>query len=110
MDRGTLSTLRSMIRPLAPAGTLTMERAAAVASLNFEVARFHADVAQAERLLAITGIVDEPHQKELIARALHLGKQREALMGTHGTPGDAPGAGAAAAALPSAGALAAMGA
>jgi hypothetical protein len=83
MDQATLATLKRMIRPVSLAGAMTMERAASLASLNFEVARFHAAVIQAERILELAGILDERIERELVARALELARLREALASPH---------------------------
>jgi hypothetical protein len=90
MDQATLATLKRMIRPVSLAGAMTMERAASLASLNFEVARFHAAVIQAERILGLAGILDERLERELVARALELARLREALVGGDAKPGDGP--------------------
>lgn len=72
MDRTTLSTLKRMIRPVSLCGALTAERAASVVGLNFEIARFHATVIRAERILDETGALETRLERELVGQALHL--------------------------------------
>lgn len=81
MDRATLETLKRMIRPISLNGTLTLEQASSAANLNFDIARFHAAVAQAERILKLAGVVDDRLEHELMARALQLTQRREELAG-----------------------------
>jgi hypothetical protein len=80
MDLATLETLKRMIRPISLYGTLTLEQASSAANLNFDVARFQAAVAQAERILALAGCVDDRLEHELVARALLLTDRREQLL------------------------------
>jgi post-segregation antitoxin (ccd killing protein) len=79
MDRETLATLRRMIRPVTLRGAQTMERASSLASLNVEISRFHAAVRVAERMLELSGTLDEGIERELVARARHLAWLREGM-------------------------------
>ena len=76
MDHASLSALRSRIRPVELRGSFTLEQASAAVAVNRDVARFHAAVAQAERILEIVGELDVRLEHELAARALDLVRAR----------------------------------
>lgn len=80
MDQETLATLKRMVRPIEVGGAFTLESASSVVSLNFEVARFHAAVIEAERILGQAGVLDERFERELVGRALELARERHLLL------------------------------
>ncbi len=76
----TLRALEDSVRPVAITGALTLEQAASAVQLNRDVARFHAALAQARHILQLAGMLDERLRGEILARAAHLSRAREALV------------------------------
>lgn len=90
MDRAALASLKQRIHPVTLSGTLTLEQASLAIALNRDVARFHAVVAQAERILELAGEIDARLEQELNTRAAELSAQsqetRERLSGEADEP------------------------
>lgn len=79
MDCTSLAALKARVRPIGLSGALTLEQASTAERHNCEVARFHAAVAQAHRILELAGVLDDRLEHELVARATQLARAREIL-------------------------------
>jgi hypothetical protein len=80
MSGASLRGLDERVRPVAIHGALTMEQAARAIRLNREIARFHAALAQARRIIGLAGVLDERLRDEIFARCAHLVRAREAFV------------------------------
>jgi hypothetical protein len=79
VNRAALTALRSQVRPVAMSGALTLAQAAAAVRLNREVAQYHQALAQAERIFALAGVLDERLARELTGRGAQLARAAETL-------------------------------
>lgn len=93
MDQGSLSALKRRVNPIALSGSLSLEQAASAITLNRDVERFHAAVAQAERILELAGALDVRLEHELAARAHELTLTRARVEVALALQGDARGSG-----------------
>jgi hypothetical protein len=100
MDRAALAALKRRVRPVGLSGMFTLEQASAAVALNRDVARFHAAVTQAERILTLAGSLDLRLVHELTLRAGQLmwladelGRRLEAGTYLAHVPGEPPRAG-----------------
>lgn len=80
MNGASLRGLEERVRPVAIHGALTLEQAARAVRLNREIARFHAALVQARRILGLAGVIDDRLREEILARCAHLVQAREALV------------------------------
>lgn len=79
MNGASLRALQEAVRPVAITGALTLEQAGRAIRLNRDVARFHAALAQARRILELAGVIDGRLRDEILARGLRLAQAREAM-------------------------------
>ncbi len=79
MNGASLRALEESVRPVAIGGTLTLELGARAVLLNRDIARFHAALKQARRILGLAGVVDDRLRCEILARGAQLARAREAL-------------------------------
>lgn len=77
MNGASLRALQEAVRPVAITGALTLEQAARAVQLNRDIARFHAALAQARRILELAGVIDGRLRDEILARGLALAQARE---------------------------------
>jgi hypothetical protein len=79
MNGASLRALQEAVKPVAITGSLTLEQGSRAVSLNREIARFHAALSQARRILGLAGVIDERLEREILARAAQLVRAREDL-------------------------------